>query len=333
MKIKGLLILMAVAVLTVLLASCNTSELIESMDSTDIRSDAEDVIDAILENDSDRMYSEFSSAVSKSQLISVFPEMVKMLEGVEAYELEAVGYHRNIVNGQTTIQAVYKMTTDKGEFTVSCEQDADHGGFTFFQIIPIEKSQLYYTGTLGHMDGADFSQWAVLILSVVLFAFVIATFVDCCRKDIQNKVLWGIIVLVGSVAFTVSLIANNLDLNVNLGFILSGSSFIKYGNGDFELKLCVPVGAVIYWIIRSRIMIKPAELPLEYRTADAPTAVSNASPVENRALSVENVAPAVESEPSTAENDASSAEKQPSEAQANSEKSDNNFDDDGFWVN
>lgn len=235
------------------------SDIIEGIDDSEVQDKTETMLDAIIENDFKTAYSLAKDIFSEDEFRVTFDGMHQLLSDVEDYELEALSFQTKTVFGNGTVTSVeYKMITDSGNFVIQAEESSEYEGLSYFHIVDEEHSSLYYTGTIGHMEGANILQWAVLAFWIASVIFVIIMLIDCCRRDVKNKAIWIVAILFGAISLTASLTDSNFNFGFNIGFMLSPGALVLYGDGAADLKLVIPIGAVIYLLIRKSITIKPA---------------------------------------------------------------------------
>ena len=255
-----------VLVLLVLCSGCD--DLLRKMENSQLRSSTEAMLDALIAEDFSKAYDLVSNICSQEEFEPVFVQLRQMLEGAETYELQLLQVYTgtSINDGQriNTASAVYKITTPKGVVIAGIRRD-DRMGLTAFQLTPYEKTDYYFTGTLGHMGDADGIQWLLLLLNVISVGFGVFALVDCARKKIKNKVLWVILLILGFVTVGVTLTGSGFRMNFNLGWLTAYSALIRYGSGAVVLRLMLPVGAVAYFCIRRPLLkaAKPAAVSPE----------------------------------------------------------------------
>ena len=98
------------------------------------------------------------------------------------------------------------------------------------------------------------SFFAVLLVLLLMYAFVIWMLVDCIRRKLKRKVLWVLLVFLG-VAFTVT-VGNQIGFKFMIGLMFQNSTvdadpYIK----AVVTKLVVPVGAIVYFFLRKKYTI------------------------------------------------------------------------------
>jgi len=218
--------------------------------------------DALLEGDQAAAYALVADIQSEADFQKTYEQLRELLGDVTTYELEQQGYHKTVSNGQTVIQAEYRMETYGDTYILSVQEDSLHKGLSRYYITPEQYTTYIYSGTVDHMSGADIFQWIMLAIAVAELAYVIVMLIDCCRRRIKYKGWWIVAIILGALVLTASLHGGKFNLNFNIGAILSYSAIIRYGNGLTLYRILIPVGAVAYHILRKKLTV-PQEIPQE----------------------------------------------------------------------
>ena len=241
---------------------------LQKMENSQLRSSTEAMLDALIAEDFQSAYGLVSNICSQEDFQSIFAQMRQMLGDTESYALQLLHVYAgtNITNGQkiNTASSVYQITTPNSLIIADIRMD-DRMGLTAFYLTPYEKTDYYFTGTLGHMKDADGIQWIFLLLNVVIVSFGLFALVDCARKKIKNKVLWILLLVIGFATVGITVTGSGFRTNFNLGWITAYSALIRYGSGAVMLRLMLPVGGIVYFCIRRSLLKapKPVATPAE----------------------------------------------------------------------
>ena len=260
MKVRKIGVL--VLILALLLTCVGCSGILEAFESQSMRQDTEAMLEAILANDGDSAYAIVENVCEEKDFNAVFDSLKDMLSGVEQYELQILSAYQNtnmsINDKSTTSTASYKMTTNTDTFEVEVQEVDTVEGLYSFYITPYEKTDYYSVGELGNMTGASVFQWGILLLNVVVIGVVVFTTVDCVRQKIRRKALWLVVILLGMVTVGATFAATSLNFNFTIGWLFAYSAFITYGGGTNVFRLMLPIGAIVYWIVRRTLLKKAA---------------------------------------------------------------------------
>lgn len=248
-------------VILLLLSGC--SAVMESVEDKQVREYTEQMLDAILDKDFDTAYSLVSDAYTKDEFAQEYNLMEPLLYDVKSYELTLVGYNKNIKNGKklTTTNSTYEMTENTDKYVVYVATNSDYEKLSYFNVKSYESTNLYHTGTVDKMGDASTLQWIMLLLNLVTIAITVFAVVDCSKQKIKRKALWIIIIILGLLTIGLSINSTSIQTIANLGWFMNYSAFIKYGDGSFILRVMIPVGAIIYFIFRKRLINKASAPP------------------------------------------------------------------------
>jgi len=251
-KLKALL-------LAVLLSGCNT--VIQNLENDQLRQDTEIMLDALIADDFQSAYSLFQGVCTEAEFAPAFREMRSLVEGADAYTLNllSVSANTNITNGVklTTSMATYHMEFSSGRMIINVRADSRQG-LTSFYLTPFEKTDYYFTGTIGSMKDAGVGQWIVLFSNLLSLVFAVFALIDCCRNKLEKKVMWILLIIFGFITLGTTISATGFRTNFSIGWILGYSALIRYGSGTFSLRLLVPAGAAAYLLTRRSLLRKPA---------------------------------------------------------------------------
>ncbi len=265
MKNTKILLRLAAILMTVVLllsfTACNPADLAE--ENAEVREMTEDMLDAILDNDPTAAYALFPS-LTQTEFDSFFPAARQYFDGVESYTLTMIGVNVNVKNGVTQYTAVYRMETNTQPYEITASTASNVEGFYGFHVISEEDSTVRFTGTLTTMKGANATQWVLLIVGLATYAFLIAVLVDCCRQKIKMKWLFILMIIFGSVATLFTVQSSGFNFNFNFLNILSYTALMIYQNPPdaAQLRIFVPVGAIVYLCLRKKLIAKAQEMPV-----------------------------------------------------------------------
>lgn len=251
-------------IIAVLFTGC--SSVMNKMENEEVRAYTETMVDSIIDGDVDTAYSLLQDACTIDEFTPVFKNLEILLKDVESYELKLIGLYNNtnINNGKsvTTLSTTYKMTDNADKiYVISANSSSECEKLSYFEIQPYKNTKLYSTGTINSMKDASTLQWIMMLLNIPILGIVVFAVIDCSRQKINKKALWLVLIVLGLVTFGLSLSSSNIRLNLNLGLFLNYSAFIKYGDGSMILRSMLPVGAIVYFIMRNHLIKKASNPP------------------------------------------------------------------------
>jgi len=117
--------------------------------------------------------------------------------------------------------------------------------------------------------GALDIRWFYLGVAALFDIFAFATFVLCLASPVVRwrwRWLWAILVLIGGVKFNLDWVS--LASNLQTLFVaVPPAGFFRYSAyGSWVLSIAMPVGAAIYWAMRTQWQSEAASQPKDLRT-------------------------------------------------------------------
>ena len=204
---------------------------------------AEDVIEEILEGDPDVVRSYFSADTDLTDFDAVFAEWQTLLADVRDFELTPVGWRKNIKGGVHSFELTCRVRCAvEGLMLRVTTVEARLTGFTFY----LEDPEITGGGVLV----ANIALWTLTGLSVALIVSMVR---DCAKRKLNAKPLWLILILVGHLKLYVSTLQGRFSAGFHIGTIVPYSELTAYESGVFDLQIILPVGALVYFFLRSRL--------------------------------------------------------------------------------
>lgn len=260
---KKLLSVLVLVAMVLSLAACSGGDEWESMlraaekmgdavEDAQVRAYTEQMLQCILADDFDGAYALVQDTVEKDAFVQAYADICAVLSGVQTYTLTASYKSANVNNGVSSVAIRYMLDGGQKRIMVesACTENTEGlAGFYVYEYIPVTQ-----TGTLNTMKGANAGQWILLIVGVLEMAFVLWMFVDCCCHKMKRKWLWLLLILLGAAAVTWSMQNGVFRMNFNVGLFFNlYTALIVHSDGGFALRIMVPVGAVVYAVMRKNL--------------------------------------------------------------------------------
>lgn len=105
--------------------------------SEDLREQAVDMLDAILQNDVEAAYDLMYEKADKDDFEDDFKYLVTILDGVTEYKLTQTSYYTGIENFKSTTEITYNMETNNGNFIVKIATCKQYEGIYRFYVEPV----------------------------------------------------------------------------------------------------------------------------------------------------------------------------------------------------
>ncbi len=106
--------------------------------------------------------------------------------------------------------------------------------------------------------GKSFVHYLVFAACIAVPAFILVTLVVCIRSRIRRKWLWIIFILLGFVQFRFDWSSGQFAVQL-ISFALFGASFFRTSPyAPWILGFAIPVGAILFLLLRRRLLIDNA---------------------------------------------------------------------------
>lgn len=212
-----------------------------------------DMVSALSKNDVDTLYSYMNkSVITQSELEKSYGSMYEMLGGVKICSFKNSSYEVTKSDGVTSMRAEYVLTTLGGEvYEIQVRKLDGYEGYVAFVIRPL------ITHDSDNLSPA-YEQAGIILYTLACLSFCVLMAIDCVRRLYKENrkrcVLWFILIFCG--------------ISLRLVFALGTISFLPYPSsvlipsGIFSvakagrLILHVPVGGIVYFVIRKRLTKK-----------------------------------------------------------------------------
>ena len=216
------------------------------------------LIEALNEDDADRIF------------LSMYPDVVTREEFDESYEAvrqlwEESGEYTTKLNSINTrknfnktgdfliCQAQYYVYTQVQDYTITLTYRSDDNGEGLYQFnLNVGAEPVLISGGFTTAGKNSALQWALLLLSVLSYLFIIVTAVDILRKRPRLFGVWLAAALT-FMGFGIQVSSAGLHVGGNVSwFVLS--AFKIYSTGSRKFVAALPVGAIVYWCLRKKLL-------------------------------------------------------------------------------
>ena len=182
--------------------------------------------------------------------------------GTDVYELQDLNINANIgspESGSKTIRAVYLVTTGGEEFQVVLVKKHDANGDGLLSLKADRVQELAANGEepvtgYGPVPRKSIGQWCFTGFWILCCLFSLFTIIDVIRKKPKLFGLWILLALV-FFGFHFFRSAASVQTGVDIG-LLHSTKWIQYYGGGNYFRVCLPLGAIIYWCMRKQLLKK-----------------------------------------------------------------------------
>ena len=204
-----------------------------------------------IKDDYPNAYALLKTTVSEPDFANYWDSIQQLIGDSLTYTLKQIGWNVSVSNGLTTRISAYRVYLENGKiamFQVVTRDDIEGiAGMHFSDV----------TEFLAQTDAVvPVFKIVLLVVSLLVYAFVIWMLVDCIRRKLKRKVIWMFLIFLG-VAFTVT-VGKQTGIKFMIGLISQNSTM----DADPSIlaivtKLVVPVGAIVYFFLRKKITLGP----------------------------------------------------------------------------
>ena len=228
------------------LISCGKYERIDDM--------ADELVEAIVENDLEDAVELFDFRYGESQIASLVSSARKLMSGERSYRIRRTEViESNFSGGASGVAATYLIYTYEGVYQLKVQRVDGIRGFASARFEKLLGEGVENKAVVG--EAVIF--W---IITVACVGFCVWMIVDCIRRTVSRsffgKAVWIIIIGFGAV-LRVTFGSGGFDLSSIPSLMGIGSSMTVT---EDVARLCVflPVGGILYFVLRKRLSDKYA---------------------------------------------------------------------------
>lgn len=254
---KRIVIIIVLAAL-LLFSGCSNMQLamMQALEEDEVRADAEDIITAIENQDSEFIYNTYFSSideVNEEDLNSGMQDIYNIYEG------KKIGTHLYSVNvnsfgnarGTRTIKTVvYLVKTDVMPYllTMNYLKGAD-GQYGLYGLNVSQFLDYVVNDSFGDYD---LKSWVVFSLNIISYGIMILALILCIKTKIKLKPLW-IILIILQMGISKTDFSNYFNISFVFIQILGISKYSIYAHGGTITTLFFHVFAVIFLFVRKNL--------------------------------------------------------------------------------
>lgn len=245
-------------VLLLVLGGCNQDDLLQKFASPAEQTQAKSYVDLLRQQHFDEVEKAADPSIADAALHGKLVAMAGYIPAGEPQSITLVGAHRSVVNESTTVNTTYEYAF-AGKlllFNIALKSQGDKTTIVGLNVVPQLKSlaeQNRFT-----LDGKPPTLYAVLALAVLLPLFTLFVLVLCIRTPLKGrKWPWVLFVLVGFGNLSVNWTSGDWNFVPVAAQFFSASAFAS-PYGPWTLGVSLPVGAVLFLLMRRKLRAVPA---------------------------------------------------------------------------
>ena len=254
----------AVLLLSVLLC-CILSGCADLIKSEEMDKEVANLIEALNEDDADQIFRlMYPGVVTREEFDESYEEVRKLWEKSDEYttKLNSINTRKNFTqSGDFRIcQAQYYVYTQAQDYTITLTYRSDGSGDGVYQFnLNVGAEPVLVSGGFTTAGKNSALQWALLMFSVLSYLFIIVTAVDIFRKRPRLFGVW-LAASLTFIAFWVQAVPANLHAGGNVSWFVF-SAFKIYSTGSRRFVFALPVGAIVYWCMRRKLLSQKLMTP------------------------------------------------------------------------
>lgn len=216
---------------------------------------AEQFVKCVVENDFEVAHFLVRDIVSAADFKVFWDDLRSVAGGARTYKIEQIGWEIKKENGVVTNATAHQVRFDNGKTVLlrvfTCEGIADIASMNYSDVTEFVDSADAFIPTVNVI---------LLVISLLCLALSVWMFVDCMRRRLKMKVVWAILIFFG--------FFYTLTLGKTFGFSCMIGPSVVFNNIVFDpsllsikVRVFLPVGAVIYLLLRKRFTVAPTSEP------------------------------------------------------------------------
>jgi hypothetical protein len=239
--------------LVLLLSDC-VGSLPDQVVPGDVLSFAKESLNLVVARDTDRVVARLDPGIDTQRARQAIEELYKVVPAEPPKGIRIIGFHQSLrrVSGGAddySLLLVYDFSSEPAVISFGVRQNGENYsllslGATLARALE-EKNRFSLTG-----KGP--APLLFLLACIAVAIFIIATTVSCVRTpELKRKWLWIIFIIFGLGEASLNWSTGAVIVNP-LSFQVVGVGFAKPLYQPVTLTLGVPVGAIVFWLRRSR---------------------------------------------------------------------------------
>lgn len=254
---KILIVVLVLVACMMVLTGCN-SRLLATPDEDEF---VRNFLESIEEGDYEKYKDSFIDEIKDEE---VFDQGIKsiddLLEG-EIKDVKKTGvYFRTTKSGGRTTytrELQYRVVTTQDDYIVSMATVSSDGEVYKTAVFNINYAS-EVTGQIIDSDDFDIVQLLLLVFTGLCVVFVIFAIVLCAKSKVKLKGLWIPLIILIQTGVTITRMPMQFSFNFHL-FATQISNLRKFSNGGTILTVMIPLGAILFVILRKKLERRAVE--------------------------------------------------------------------------
>ena len=231
--------------------------------------EAEQLITALNEDDADQIFeSMYPDVVTRGEFDNSYETIREIWRKCDEHTLKltSIHYNSNLNPGSSgkiyTCQAQYYIYTADASYTMNLNYRSDDKGKGIYGFhLTAGTTPVLISGGFTTFRTNSVLQWSVLFFCVLSYIFILVTVIGIFRKRPRLYGAW----LAASFVFVclqIKVAPNNFHLGGGI-YLFVMSALKVYSGGIRNFVVAFPAGALVYWCMRKRLLMKKSSLPTQ----------------------------------------------------------------------
>lgn len=247
-----------VTVLLSILLCCVLSGCSDMLKREDMDQELEHLIEALNEDDADAIFQAmYPGIVTREEFDESYETVRRLWERSDGHtaKLRSINTKKNFNQSGNSLvcQAQYYVYTQEQSYTITLTYRSDDIGEGIYRFdINVGAEPVLISGGFTTARENSALQWGLLVLSILSYLFIIVTVVDILRKRPRLFGVW-IAAALTFIGFWIQAAPANFHIGGSvIWFVMS--SFKIYSGGFRKFIFAIPVGAIVYWCMRRKLL-------------------------------------------------------------------------------
>ncbi len=246
--------------LLMILPCCLFSGCISLQQKEQLTQQLQQIITALNEDNAEQIYQLiYPDIITREEFDAVYEDIRQTWIKSTDYttKLNTISVNKNFSSSGSSLicKAQYCVFTEDNSYTITLAYLSDSNGSGLSQFnLTANSAPVLISGSLMTFPENSPFQWFVLILAIPEYIFILLTIIDILRKHPR---LFGVWICAALTFFCFRVLVAPNGFRAGGGILFFPLSFFKiYSDGARKFVLTIPVGAIVYWCMRKKLLAK-----------------------------------------------------------------------------
>jgi hypothetical protein len=244
-----------------LLVACSQEEMLQKFTSPEEQAVAKKYIDQLRNRDFDEIEKAAAPSIVSASLEGTLKTMADLLPADPPVSVRLVGAHRMSSTSGTVVSLTFEYQFRERFVLANVATKTNSGVISIVGLHVQPESGSLESQNRFTLGGKSALQYGVLASAVVAALFTLCVLVVCIRTKLKRrKWLWILFILFGFGKLSVNWATGQLGIQLLAAQLLSASTHADFF-GPWIISVSLPVGAVVFLLLRRTLRAEDAVLP------------------------------------------------------------------------